>query len=79
MSRCLEEMMQITLQQFYLDIDAHARTRKWRYGQAAFNYLQNIRPDLADAVRGSNMDPFYVQQFPDDRWERFVAYLESNW
>ena len=31
----------------------------WRHGQALFNALHSIEPDLANAIRGSQSDPFY--------------------
>lgn len=31
----------------------------WRLGQAYFNTLHDMRPDLADKIRGTWLDPFY--------------------
>lgn len=31
----------------------------WRIGQAHFNVLSDMRPDLAELVRGSALDPFH--------------------
>lgn len=30
-----------------------------RYGQAWFNALHDVRPDLADQIRGTDVDPFF--------------------
>lgn len=46
-----------------------------RFGQAVFNYLHRVRPDVADQIRGTECDPFY-QTFVDDAvWAR----IESLW
>lgn len=34
---------------------------EWRYGQVLFNALLAVRPELAELVRGSNLDPFYKE------------------
>jgi hypothetical protein len=71
----------ISLHQFYFD----AMTRRIksggreRYGQAMFNHLCEIRPELAEAVHGTESDPFYAQDFTDPRWDRFVEFIETHW
>lgn len=40
-------------------IDYDQAHHKERSGQAAFNALWNVRPDLADQVRGTDLDPFH--------------------
>lgn len=47
----------------------------WRRGQAAFNGLADVRPDLAGRVRGGPVDPF----FSDDRIENFRAFIAEQW
>lgn len=32
---------------------------KWRYGQMFFNMASNVRPDVAEALRGTLHDPFH--------------------
>lgn len=44
-----------------------------RAGQAAFNVLGLVRPDLAERVRGTELDPFYR----DDRLDAFFVWLEE--
>ena len=63
---------------FYFDAISRARTHRERYGQAMFNHLETIRPDLANAVRGTDSDPFYVKELSHPNWYRFVAFLESD-
>lgn len=47
----------------------------WRMGQTAFNVLVNVRPDLSEQVRGTDLDPFYK----DDRLLAFYQWVEENW
>lgn len=50
-----------------------------RYGQAAFNYLDQVRPDLSGQVRGSTVDPFYVSASDHPVMVNFSAFLQLNW
>lgn len=47
----------------------------WRQGQAAFNMLWEMRPELADQVHTSKLDPFHR----DDRLPEFYEWVEDNW
>ena len=51
----------------------------WRWGQVCFNILHIYRPDLANQVRGSRFDPFYVTATDDERYIRFVNFIQENW
>jgi hypothetical protein len=59
-----------------------ARTREdtqlERYGQALFNTLREVRPDIADRLLGTQDDPFYAND-GDEGLERAVAVIESMW
>lgn len=46
----------------------------WRFGQCAFNVLGDMRPDLAEDIRGTRADPFH-----DRNWDGFMVYLAANW
>lgn len=47
-----------------------------RFGQACFNVLATVRPDLSEALRGdATLDPFYV----DYKLPEFFAYVEERW
>lgn len=48
-----------------------------RVGQYLFNYLYQINPDLADLIRGTENDPFYLDN--DDRISKFWKFVEENW
>ena len=47
----------------------------WRVGQGAFNLLVQIRPDIAEMVRGSDYDPFY----DNSRLPLFYDFVMRNW
>lgn len=46
-----------------------------RKGQLAFNYLTEIKPDLANEIRGTYADPFY----DDEKIDFFVSFITDNW
>jgi len=69
----------MNLHQFYFDAIVRARKTHERYGQAMFNHLVEVRPDLSDGVRGTSMDPFYVNTPMDPRFDAFCQYIETHW
>jgi hypothetical protein len=42
-----------------------------RFGQAYFNALYQVRPEIADTIRGSRLDPFHKNYVPAET-EMFV-------
>lgn len=71
----------ISLHQFYYGGIVRSATNRERYGQAMFNHLVEIRPDLAEKIRGTNMDPFFCNRpnDPSGKFDRFVQFIEENW
>lgn len=53
--------------QGYLDAVVASRTEhpEWRLGQAFFNVLYELRPDLAERARATEFDPFYNDRILD--------------
>ena len=49
-------------------IEAPLLYPEWRKGQAYFNYLYQLHPDVADEIRETEYDPFYN----DSRIEKFL-------
>lgn len=45
-----------------------------RRGQAAFNKLHDMRPNLAYTINGTEYDPFY----DDEKIPAFVAWVEKR-
>lgn len=50
-----------------------------RYGQALFNHLESVRPDLANRVRGTDADPFRCFDAYSAQIERFAEFVEREW
>lgn len=71
----------MTLSKFYMDGMIAAQSGRIRYGQALFNLLTEVRPDLAEQVRGSDKDIFFMRGPQDnfDQWDRFATFIESQW
>lgn len=46
----------------------------WRYGQALFNALAMHRPDIAERLRGTRLDPFYreMSEIKQETWDRIA-------
>lgn len=61
----------------YLRIVAtvRGRTPDWRAGQTYYNVLTEARPELAEKVRGSSIDPFYQ----DERIADFLVFISDHW
>jgi len=71
----------MNLHQFYVDSIIRCRNTKERYGQALFNQLVEVRPDLSEQIRGTDADPFYLKGPSDNyaKWDRFIRFVEKNW
>lgn len=59
-----------------LEYELMPEPREIRYGQLYFNRLYELKPKLAEALRGSLLDPFHrdncppsVHEFVEGRWE----------
>lgn len=51
----------------------------WRTGQSMFNALYHIRPDLADRLRGGELDPFYRDHNDGEAISNTLSWLEQHW
>lgn len=70
----------MNLHQFYFDVWTLARNQRWRIGQALFNHLLAVRPDLAESIRGdATCDPFYAVSPTDPRYDAAIKIIEANW
>lgn len=47
----------------------------WRQGQAAYNALYAVAPEVCDEILGTELDPFYVDDDEPGR-ERLHAFFE---
>lgn len=61
-------------------IEAPLLYPEWRKGQAYFNYLYQLHPDVADKIRGTEFDPFYAdhKKNPDEEINKFLDYISKN-
>lgn len=64
---------------FYLAVHRRTENTEERLGQATFNHLWALRPELASAIQGTRLDPFYVDDVNEPRWSEFITWLEANW
>lgn len=71
-------MSESELSRFFCDARERARTRRERFGQAVFNHLAEVRPDLSEAIRGTDKDPFHAgREHP--AWAKLATFLDENW
>lgn len=56
-------------------IEYDQQHHKERAGQSAFNALHNADAELANEIRGTDLDPFY----DDDVLPEFWFHLERRW
>jgi hypothetical protein len=56
-------------------VDAEMAHHEWRFGQAAFNVLHDIRPDLSERIRTTPTDPFYR----NERLPAFYKWVREHW
>lgn len=58
--------------EFALDVMRYYREVRGeqRYGQAFFNYLEAVYPEVADAIRGTPCDPFYRNYVDMATWSK---------
>lgn len=71
-------MEKASLIQFYSDVLVRVNNKE-RYGQALFNTLQGVKPELAEKIRGGRLDPFYCKNPTDKVVEWFIEYIEIQW
>lgn len=65
----------MNIEHFMFDAWLYSKKNKLRWGQGLFNHLCTVRPELAEKIRGTELDPFYR----DDRVPVFLEFLEKNW
>lgn len=60
-----------------------AQHPEWRRGQTEFNVLETVRPELANLIRATGIDPFYIAHLdrPDSeqKMQEFCDFVEKNW
>jgi len=70
----------MTIHKFYFDaVVIMNKNKHLRYGQVLFNHLADVRPDLSEKIRGTDIDPFYLSSPRDERFDAFATFIEKNW
>lgn len=69
----------MTLWRFYSQVRLEAKDRGWRIGQALFNVLMEVRPDLSARMRATSFDPFFADSPKDHRYEAAIKFIEAHW
>ena len=68
-------MSTLSFDEFVRLVSATLPSEDIRYGQHWFNVLNAVRPDLADRLRGSLLDPFHR----DSVSEQTSAFVATAW
>lgn len=70
-------MGELTFTEFkaYADSFYEASKGEYRYGQAIFNALSHVRPDIANRLAGSRIDPFFENDVSKPAWD----FIEILW
>lgn len=68
-------MSTLSFDEFVRLVSATLPNEDTRYGQHWFNVLYAVRPDLADRLRGSLLDPFHRDSVSDEA----VAFVAKAW
>jgi hypothetical protein len=51
-----------------------------RIGQAVFNVLAEVRPDLAERIRGTELDAFYSNpDYQDGKLDAMGEFIDKEW
>lgn len=68
-------MSALTFTEFCRVVTETMPTAEVRYGQHWFNVLRAIRPDLAELVRATQLDPFHRETVSDET----ISFVVERW
>lgn len=71
----------MTFDKFYQNASILAKEKKWRMGQAIFNLLLDVKPSLAEQIRCTNLDPFFMSGPKNgiEKWDKCISFIKNNW
>lgn len=76
-------MATVTLNDYHMKVaDSILRNKDWRVGQSMFNVLYDIRPDLSEQIRATDLDPFHVEDKvfnSSDTVGKFLDWIDEHW
>lgn len=70
-----EKTDRMTFQEYCSELFKSRPSFNNRRGQYAFNLLQEVRPKLANDIRGTEIDPFHHREIPDS----FLLHIGEYW
>lgn len=65
----------MTYQKFVDEVIAYRILTRQRQGQAYFNVLYSVRPDISEQIRGTDLDPFYKEYVPAE----CIVFVQEKW
>ena len=65
----------MTYDEFVSLVVSYRRGTNLRKGQAYFNVLSDVRPDLSEQIRGTALDPYYKDYVAPE----IIAFVQNNW
>lgn len=70
----------LTFDKFVSEVKAYhskLKAEDWtiRYGQTLFQCVWDVRPDIADELRGHRLDPFHKEQVSVETYE----FIKDRW
>lgn len=72
--------MSMRLDEFFEALKTRAATSPHeRPGQALFNLLLEVRPDIAEVMRATPSDPFWEHGTKSPRYHSAVRVIEAHW
>lgn len=69
----------MTKEEFFTQVRKTASAYNWRIGQALFNVLFDVRPDISEAIRATGNDPFFSETVEDKRYQAALEVIEQMW
>jgi len=68
------------IHEFFAQVDQRNKfNKRERIGESAFKILCEIRPDLAEKLKFSPIDPYYLTDKNQSVWTKFVCFIKDNW
>jgi hypothetical protein len=58
--------------------DEYRSMYDWRRGQCLFNALYALYPDIANQIRGTDVDPFHRDERIPDCWNTAIALMQGK-
>jgi len=66
----------ISYEDFHQLVESTHKTKpEWRYGQVYYNLLSYHRPDIANEIQGTLMDPFHKKEVS----QYVINFIKSKW